>query len=89
MIDRTIIQYKITAKLGAGGMGEVYLATDAKLDRQVALKFLPESLQQDPEARERSLVEAKTASKSSHPNILTVRAVEEAEGRYVSPRMGS
>jgi len=81
MIGQTISHYKITAKLGAGGMGEVYLATDMSLDRQVALKFLPESLQQDPEARERLIREAKAASRLHHPNILTIHAVEHADGR--------
>jgi serine/threonine protein kinase/tetratricopeptide (TPR) repeat protein len=81
MIGQTISHYKITAKLGEGGMGEVYLAQDTKLDRQVALKFVPESLSRDPEARERLLREAKSASKISHPNILHVYSVEEAGGR--------
>lgn len=81
MIGQTISHYKITAKLGAGGMGEVYLATDTSLDRQVALKFLPESLRHDPEARERLIREAKAASKLHHPSILTIHAVEDDRGR--------
>ncbi len=81
MIGQTISHYKITAKLGEGGMGEVYLATDTSLDRQVALKFLPASLQKDPEARERLIREAKAASRLNHKNILTVHSVESAEGR--------
>lgn len=81
MIGQTIAHYKITAKLGEGGMGEVFLATDTKLDRQVALKFLPASLQSDPESRERLMREARAASKLNHKNILTIYAVESAEGR--------
>jgi len=81
MIGQTIAHYKITAKLGEGGMGEVFLATDTKLDRQVALKFLPASLQSDPEARERLLREARAVSKLNHKNILTIYAVESADGR--------
>src|SRR5512136_870604 len=81
MIGQTVSHYRITAKLGEGGMGEVYLATDTSLDRQVALKFLPESLQKDPEARERLIREAKAASRLRHTNILTIYAVEQAEGR--------
>lgn len=81
MIGQTIAHYKITAKLGEGGMGEVFLATDTKLDRQVALKFLPASLQSDPESRERLLREARAASKLNHKNILTIFAVESIDGR--------
>ncbi len=81
MIGQTIAHYQITAKLGEGGMGEVYLATDTSLDRQVALKFLPESLQKDPEAHERLIREAKAASRLRHNNILTIYSVESHGGR--------
>ncbi len=81
MIGQTIAHYRISAKLGEGGMGEVFLATDTRLDRQVALKFLPSSLQSDPESRERLLREARAASKLNHKNILTIYAVESANGR--------
>jgi serine/threonine protein kinase/Flp pilus assembly protein TadD len=81
MINETISHYKITAKLGEGGMGEVFLATDTSLDRQVALKFLPTSLQKDLEARERLIREAKAASKLNHKNILTVHSVASADDR--------
>lgn len=57
-------------------MGEVFLATDTRLNRQVALKFIPESLSADPEARQRLLREAQAASKLSHPNIVTVHSIE-------------
>ena len=81
MIGQTFSHYKITAKLGAGGMGEVFLATDTTLDRQVALKFLPESLRDNPEARGRLVREAKAASKLNHPNILAIYAVESDQNR--------
>ncbi len=81
MIGQTIAHYAIESKLGSGGMGEVYLAQDTKLDRKVALKFLPESLSQNAEARERLLREAKAASKLSHSNIVTIHSVEHTGGR--------
>jgi TolB-like protein/tetratricopeptide (TPR) repeat protein/predicted Ser/Thr protein kinase len=81
MDDTKVGHYDILKKLGAGGMGEVYLAQDTRLNRWVALKFLPESLCCDAEARARLLREAQAASKLSHPNIVTVYAVEEDKGR--------
>lgn len=81
MIGKTVSHYRIEEKIGAGGMGEIYLAQDTRLNRRVALKFLPESLVADPESRERLLREAQAVSRLSHPNILTVFAVEHAEGR--------
>ncbi len=62
-------------------MGEVFLAQDTKLERQVALKFLPESLTKNPEARQRLIREAKAASKLNHPNIMTIYAVESVDDR--------
>jgi len=78
---KQILHYKIERKIGQGGMGEVFLATDTKLGRQVALKFLPESLSADPEARERLLREAQAASKLIHPNIVTVHSIESVDNR--------
>jgi serine/threonine protein kinase len=81
VIGTTVSHYRILEKLGAGGMGEVYLAEDTKLDRQVALKFLPSSLWNETEAQQRLIREAKAASKLDHPNIVTIHGIEEHEGR--------
>lgn len=81
VIGPAIGHYEIIRRLGIGGMGEVYLARDTRLEREVALKLLPESLYQDQTARERFLREARAASKLSHPNIVTIHAIESFEGR--------
>jgi len=81
MIGQTISHYRVTAKLGEGGMGEVYLATDTNLDRPVAIKFLSSDRSSDPGARQRFIHEAKAQAMLSHPNIATFLDVGEAEGR--------
>lgn len=81
MIGQDIGRYKITARLGAGGMGEVFLAEDTKLGRNVALKFLPSSMWNEAEAQQRLIREAKSASQLDHPNIVTIHGIEEFEGR--------
>jgi serine/threonine protein kinase/tetratricopeptide (TPR) repeat protein len=77
--QRAVSHYEIERKIGEGGMGEIYLARDVRLDRTVALKFLPDHMSHDPKARERFIREAKAASKLSHPNILTIHEVGEDE----------
>ena len=73
-------KYEIVGRAGSGGMGIVYKARDIKLDRLVALKFLPEELSSSPQRKAQFLREAKIASQLDHPNIGTIYGVEEADG---------
>jgi serine/threonine protein kinase len=81
MIGKTIAHYHFTEKLGAGGMGEVFLADDPSLGRKVALKFPSRELQQDPVARKRLLHQTKAGAALDHPNICNIHEIAQAEGK--------
>jgi tetratricopeptide (TPR) repeat protein/predicted Ser/Thr protein kinase len=80
MLGKTLAHYKILEKIGEGGMGEVYLAEDTKLKRQVALKVLPPEMASDEARLERFQREAETVAALDHPNIVTMYSVEEDQG---------
>ena len=75
-----IVSYDVTALIGEGGMGQVYQATDTKLNRQVALKILPEAFATDPDWLARFQREAQVLASLNHPNIAAIHGLEDSEG---------
>jgi serine/threonine protein kinase len=82
LAGRTLSHYQVVSLLGAGGMGEVYLARDQRLDRSVAIKILPGDLAGDPERMQRFEREARAASALNHPNVATIYDVGESDGLH-------
>ena len=80
MIGKSIAHYRVTAKLGAGGMGEVYRATDTKLGREVVLKVLPPVFANDAQRMARFKRESHVLASLNHPNIASIYGLEEADG---------
>ncbi len=80
MIGKTLSHYRIVEKVGAGGMGEVYRATDTRLGRDVAVKMLPEEFARDPERLARFEREARLLAALNHPHIAAIHGLEEADG---------
>src|SRR5688572_26032834 len=77
---RNLGHYRIVRRIGAGGMGEVYLAEDARLERRVAVKILPAELAQNPDRMGRFIREAKAASTLNHPHIAHIYEIGESDG---------
>src|SRR5262245_9815395 len=82
MIGNKLAHYQITGHLGSGGMGEVYQATDTKLDRDVAIKFLPEAFSHDADRVARFQREARVLAALNHTNIAAIYGFEETGGRH-------
>jgi serine/threonine protein kinase len=80
LIGKAVSHYHVVRRIGAGGMGEVFLAEDSSLGRQVALKFLPPGVRQEDVAHKRFVREARSAAALSHPYICSIHEVAEAEG---------